>query len=338
MAMIAHLSRRNATLISIAAFALLLLVIVLAIGVGAYDIGVVDLLSVLFGASDAGTEHTARDIVLNIRIPRVLMAAGVGAGLSVAGVIFQVLLRNVLADPYILGVSGGASVGALLSIVTGLSGLWLWAQPIAAMLGAAMVIVLVAFIGLRKRAGEHGLLLSGVMIGAFLSAIILGLVSVMDSSVRNALYWLIGYFGNSTLDEVRIVLPLIVLAFFLAMLAARSMNVLALGQEAASHLGLHVSRLRVQLFLLASLLTASVVAFSGAVGFVGLVVPHLCRTVTGPDHRVLLPAAFFTGGIFMVVADIVARTVLGTVELPVGAVTAALGAPLFLLLLLRRPR
>ena len=245
------------------------------------------------------------------------------------------LLRNVLADPYILGVSGGASVGALLSILTGASAISMFAQPLSAFAGSLVVIAIVASLGLREKAGSNTLLLSGVMIGAFLSAIILGLVSTMDRSIRNALFWLIGYLGNSTADELWIVAPAVVCLALLAVLWSGRMNLLALGASTAEHLGLAVKNTQMFLFLLASLLTAVAVSFTGAIGFVGLIIPHACRMMTGPDHRLLIPVAFFTGASFMIISDLIARTLLYPVELPVGAITAALGAPVFLFLLLR---
>jgi iron complex transport system permease protein len=257
--------------ISLILLLLLLVVAVLALTAGPYDFDLAMIFRVFNPFIDSTDIQTARGILSDIRLPRIIMAASVGAGLSVAGVIFQVLLRNVLADPYILGVSGGASVGALLSIVTGASALSLLVQPLAAFIGALSVIAIVALLGLRKGAASNTLLLSGVMIGAFLSALILGLVSTMDRSIRNALFWL----------------------------------------------------------------TAVVVSFAGAIGFVGLIVPHACRLFTGPDHRLLVPASLLSGAAFMITSDLIARTILHPVELPVGAVTAALGSPVFLFLLLK---
>jgi len=314
----------------------LLLTGLFALTVGAYDLTIGAIMDMLFPFSVLREEtQLARGVLLDIRIPRVLLAACVGAGLSLAGVMLQVLLRNVLADPYILGVSGGASVGALICIATGLSAVSLYAQPIAAFAGALLVVVIVYILGFHGRQAEHTLLLSGVMLGAFLSAIILGIVTTMDQSVRNALFWLVGYLGNATPQEIRIVLPTVVVLSAISIAYGGKMNLLALGKDSAEYLGVSTRSLRAQLFVLASLLTAIVVSFSGAIGFVGLIVPHVCRMITGPDHRILLPAAMLTGSIFMILADIVARSIIAPSELPVGAVTAALGSPVFLYMLLR---
>lgn len=305
--------------------------------VGAFEITFGDILALMQPWSDdASIDMTARSVFTEIRLPRVLLALLVGGGLAVAGVVFQVLLRNVLADPYILGVSGGASVGALTAIATGLSGVFLFAQPLMAFIGALAVVIVVYRFGTKRTTGDNTLILSGVMIGAFLSAIILALVTTMDRPVRNALFWLVGYLGNATLLEVLILIPVVFPLVILILLFAGRMNVLALGSEAAGHLGVSVRTTTGVLYAAASLLTAAVVSFSGAIGFVGLIVPHICRRLFGPDHRLLLPAAFFSGASFLIISDIIARSVIAPSELPVGAVTAALGAPVFLYILRRK--
>ena len=173
------------------------------------------------------------------------------------------------------------------------------------------------------------------MIGAFLSAVILGLVSTMDTPVRNALFWLVGYLGNAGITELAVLAPGVTVLAVLLLLLSRRMNVLALGEEAAAYLGISVSGFQKILYLSASLLTALVVSVAGAIGFIGLLVPHVVRGMYGPDHRLLLPVSFFLGATFLMVSDLIARTVLAPNELPVGAVTAALGAPLFIYLLRR---
>jgi iron complex transport system permease protein len=309
----------------------------LGLRVGAYDLDFPGILHFLFlSPADAAAATPAYAVLHDVRLPRMLLALLVGGGLSLAGAIFQVLLRNVLADPYILGVSGGASVGALIAIATGISGLALLAQPLAAFVGAALVVTVVYGLGARGRVQDNTLLLSGVMIGAFLSAIILALVSTLDRPVRSALYWLIGYLGNATMSEVLILLPIVLPLGVLALLLAGRMNVLALGSAAAEHLGVPTRGATLQLYATASMITAAVVSFSGAIGFVGLIIPHICRRLFGPDHRLLLPASFLTGASFLIISDIVARSLLAPAELPVGAVTAALGAPVFIYILRRK--
>lgn len=308
---------------------------ILSLRTGAFVISFEDMFRIFMGTNIPDAD-AMRAVLVEIRLPRVLTALFVGGGLAVSGVVFQVLLRNVLADPYILGVSSGASVGALIAIASGLSSIMLAAQPLLAFFTALLVVAAVYRLGLRASIEDNTLLLSGVMIGAFLSAIILGLVTTMDRPIRSALFWLIGYLGNATMKEALILIPgvslLLVLLFFLA----GRMNVMALGTEAAGHLGLSVRRHQVWFYLLASLMTALVVSFAGAIGFVGLLVPHVVRRIFGPDHRLLLPLSFFLGAIFLIISDLVARTVIAPAELPVGAVTAALGAPLFIYLLRRK--
>jgi iron complex transport system permease protein len=290
-------------------------------------------------AAWAGMESRSADanihsVIIDIRLPRILLAALAGGGLSLAGVVFQALLRNVLAEPYILGVSGGASVGALVAITTGIGAGFFAAIPLFAFAGGACVVLLVYFLGARLRMGDsNSLLLSGVMVGAFCSAAILGLITMVGDPLRNAMFWLLGYLGNATMDAVLIVAPVVLLLALGLFLVAHSINAISLGQEQASHLGVQVKALSTLLYAAASLLSAIVVSFAGTIGFVGLIVPHACRRLFGSDHRVLLPSAFFSGAMFLVFSDLLARTLFFPMELPVGAVTAAIGAPLFISLL-----
>ncbi len=317
-------------------YALLMLCCALAsLSAGAYSISFNDMLRIFSGTQSVEMD-SMRTALLEIRLPRVLIALFVGGGLAAAGVVFQVLLRNVLADPYILGVSSGASVGALIAISTGLSSIFLAAQPLLAFVCALLVVGTVYRLGVRGSIEDNTLLLSGVMIGAFLSAIILGLVSTMDRPVRSALFWLIGYLGNATMTEVMLLLPGVSILVVSLFLFTGRMNVMALGTEAANHLGLAVKKQQAWLYVLASLMTALVVSFSGAIGFIGLLVPHAVRKMYGPDHRMLLPVSFFLGAAFLIISDLIARTIVSPSELPVGAVTAALGAPVFIYLLRRK--
>ena len=308
---------------------------ILSIRLGSIDVSFADVFTALFGSTVQGNE-TVRTVLVDIRIPRMLAALFVGGGLAVAGVVFQVLLRNVLADPYILGVSSGAAVGALLALATGLSAQFLFAQPLLAFLTALLVVAIVYRLGLRGSGENNTLLLAGVMIGAFLSAIILGLVSTMDRPVRSALFWLVGYLGNAGMAELSILVPGVLFLTALLLFVSPRMNVLALGTDAASHLGIAVRRQQAVLYVAASLLTALVVSVAGAIGFIGLLIPHVVRRLHGPDHRLLLPLSFFLGASFLIISDLLARTLLAPNELPVGAVTAALGAPLFIYLLRRK--
>ncbi|MBR9976829.1 MAG: iron ABC transporter permease [Bacteroidetes bacterium] len=309
--------------------------ILLSLHIGSYPITLTDMLA-LFSSVELDTTDPMHAVFFEIRIPRVITALLVGGGLAAAGVVFQVLLRNVLADPYILGVSSGAAVGALIAIALGLVSISVILQPALAFFTALLVVAVVYRLGLRGALESNTLILSGVMIGAFLSAIILGMVSTMDRPVRNALFWLVGYLGGTTSGEVAILLPGVVLLFLFLYLLSGRMNILALGVQSAMHLGVDVKRLQALLYILASLLTALVVSFSGVIGFIGLLVPHVARRLFGPDHRLLLPVSFFLGANFLIISDLIARSIITPNELPVGAVTAALGAPLFIYILRRK--
>lgn len=277
-------------------------------------------------------QHPAAEVISRLRLPRALAAWAVGAMLAIAGCLMQVLLRNPLADPYILGVSGGAACAALFGILWGLSALYL---PWLALAGALVAIGLV--FGLARGAGPWSgtrLLLTGVVTAAGWGALIsLMLAMGNDGSLRGMLYWLMGDLSYSRLPVWA--LATLLGAFAMVMALARSLNVLAMGETTARLLGESTQRLLWLVYLLASVLTAAAVSIAGSVGFVGLIVPHLVRLVVGYDHRVLVPASMLFGGCFLVLSDTVARTIIAPRQLPVGVITALLGVPLFLLLLNR---
>ena len=277
-------------------------------------------------------QHPTAEVVSRLRLPRALAAWAVGAMLAIAGCLMQVLLRNPLADPYILGVSGGAACAALFGILLGLSALYL---PWLALTGALVAVGLV--FGLARGAGPWSgtrLLLTGVVTAAGWGALIsLMLAMGNDSSLRGMLYWLMGDLSYSRIPGWAVVT--LFGAFALVMVLARSLNVLAMGETTARLLGESTQRLLWLVYLLASVLTATAVSIAGSVGFVGLIVPHLVRLVVGYDHRVLVPASMLFGGCFLVLSDTLARTVIAPRQLPVGVITALLGVPLFLLLLNR---
>jgi iron complex transport system permease protein len=277
-----------------------------------------------------------RVIVASIRLPRIALSATVGLALASAGVVMQGFFRNPMADPSIIGVSSGAAVGAVAAIVLPVS--------VAGALGiqaAAVVGALVTAFGVYLLATEGGrtpvatLLLAGVAVQTFLGAAISVLLLYSGESLRRVVYWLMGSLANATWSEVwlaGLAVPcVVVLAVY-----ARDLNVLLLGEEDAHGLGIEVERSKRILLALASLMTAAAVAVAGVVGFVGLVVPHVMRLLVGPDHRVLLPTSALAGAVFLVVSDTVARTAVAGTELPVGIVTAAVGAPFFLYLLRSR--
>lgn len=278
---------------------------------------------------------TDRLIILEIRLPRVLLAILVGAGLSVAGAVLQALLRNPLAEPYILGISSGGTMGTILAIALA-SGISHFIAPVASFAGSALVMLLVyAMAHRRGQLDPFTLLLSGVMVGAFFNAAVLLTVALFNQELRHAFLWLMGNLSDARYETLMIAGPLMLLAALPAFFFARQYNLIATGDETALQLGVDVRALRRRSYAIASVITGAVVSVSGVVGFVGLIIPHVARMVFGPDHRLLLPASFLLGGTFLVLADMLARTVLSPTEIPVGAVTALLGAPVFVYLLRR---
>lgn len=305
---------------------------VFALSIGTTDVSLSDFFNVLSGRSEED-ESVIRIILFEIRLPRILLALIVGAGLSLAGATFQALLRNPLAEPYILGISSGGTLGAVLSITLGL-GLTQLTTPLFAFLGSGIVMILVYFLGHRRGfIDPNTLLLSGVMIGAFFNAIILLLLSVFHHEIRAAFMWLLGNLSNANFSSLIIIGPLVILSSIPLLFFARSFNAIATGDEMAMHLGVDVTRARRISYFLASVITGLAVSVSGIIGFVGLIVPHACRLLFGPDNRLLLPASVLVGGTFLVLSDLIARTILSPAEIPVGVVTAVIGAPVFIYLL-----
>ncbi|HET7325298.1 MAG TPA: vitamin B12 ABC transporter permease BtuC [Halococcus sp.] len=279
--------------------------------------------------------HTAATIVLDIRLPRIALAAVVGFALGASGTVMQGFFRNPMADPSIIGVSTGAAVGAVAAIVFPL------AIPLGLGLqGAAFAGALLAAFGVYLIATENGktpvatLLLAGVAIQTFLGAVISYLLLHSGESLRRVTYWLMGHLHNSSWNDVITTLPIALVVFCVLLAYARDLNVLLLGENEAHSLGIEVERSKRILLAVSSVLTAAAVAVSGVIGFVGLIVPHVMRLLVGPDHRILLPTSALAGSVFLVAADTLARS--GPAELPVGIVTAAVGAPFFLYLLRQR--
>jgi iron complex transport system permease protein len=291
----------------------------------------------LAGRSAAGpSAETAERIVFSLRLPRALLGCLVGGALSSSGVAFQALLRNPLADPYILGVSAGAAVGALFATLL-LPGDAFLPLPFCAFLGAALAASAV-FLLARRRGGvsRERLILMGVIVGAFLNAfIMLVVVLAPPGRIPGALYWLMGDLGLGTPGRVAVLFPYVAAGTLILFLLSRGLDLMLLGDDAAFQAGLPVETVKAATYVTASLLAGCVVAVSGLIGFVGLIVPHGARVLVGSGHRRLVPAAFLLGGTFLILADIVARTVSPSGELPVGAVTALAGAPFFLYLLRR---
>lgn len=303
---------------------------VLAVSSGSVDIGFIESLAALWPGGLSSSDDLSLQVIYELRIPRALAAFVTGAMLALSGVLMQVLLRNPLADPYILGVSGGAAVAALASILLGVSGIWI---SYAAFAGALTSMLLVFGLAARLTGwSSTRLLLTGVVISAGWGALInILLTTSTTNTVQSMLFWLMGDLSQSQPSVFHGVL--IIAGTTIALFHGRNLNILARGDNTAHALGVNVGRLRIILYLLASLLTAAAVTIAGSVGFVGLIIPHVLRLLGARDHRLLIPAALLLGGSFLSIADTLSRIVVAPQQLPVGVVTAVIGVPTFLLIL-----
>ena len=315
---------------------ILLLLLTISAAVAALLIGPGNIsLSQFFSAFfTSHADPAVSQIIFEIRLPRVLYGIAVGGGLSIAGAVFQAILMNPLAEPYILGISSGGTFGAVLSFLIGASFL---GTQFLAFAGAFSVMIIVFILG--KRFGElepNVLLLSGVMVGAFFSAAILLMMGLLNDSLRTAVFWLIGNLSLAGKDNVGFVMTITLVVSFLLILNSNKYNILSLGNENAEQLGINTSLLKNMSYLLTSLMIGTLVSVSGIIGFVGLLIPHVCRMIFGIDNRIVLPASFFIGAAYLTLADTVARNIISPAELPVGAVTALVGAPIFIYLLRKR--
>lgn len=300
--------------------------ILCSLSIGSMDISLGEVLSALFSNSHA----IASRVVLELRLPRVISGFMVGGMLALAGALMQVLLRNPLAEPYVLGVSGGASVFALLVIMSGLTGFWI---NIGAFSGALVSIVMVFGLArLGQNWNPMRVLLTGVVVAAGWGALISFILAVSPATqIYNMLFWLMGDLGYARFSVFSLVVLLVCLAA--SMFIARSLNLLTYGDQQAAVLGVSIRQLRYFIYFLASLLTATAVMQAGSIGFIGLIIPHLVRILLGSDHRLLIPASVLLGGSLLVIADALARTIIAPQQLPVGVLTAMIGVPLFLVLL-----
>lgn len=325
---------RKLTAVFLVLSAALILSGVIAVGAGSSGLGGIGEVLVVLTGGKAENPMLA-DIVWRIRLPRVLLAALVGSSLSLGGLVFQALLRNPLAEPYILGISGGSAVGAIIGIMMGFArfpGVFF-----CAFAGAmATLILVVAMASGADRLQKDALLLSGVMLNAFCSAGIMFLVSLtQDARLHNILFWLMGDLSLASLKEAAILAALVLPGFLIVFGLSHVMNLLLLGREMASTMGVNTTAATLILLTVTSFMVSATVSYCGLVGFVGLVMPHLLRLILGPDHRVLVPACILGGGAYLIICDLLARTLPEQGEMPTGVVTAMIGAPLFILLLRR---
>ncbi|MEU5837978.1 iron ABC transporter permease [Streptomyces diacarni] len=323
------------TLVCAALTAVLLAGAVAGLALGSARIPVGEVLAALTGRSGPSPFTT---IVLDVRLPRVLLAAVVGAGLALVGTVLQALVRNPVADPYLLGISSGASTGAALVVVFGIGAVSMPAGAFAGAMAALLVVYAMARRGGTMTTGR--LVLAGVAVQYVLSALT-SLVLVTSSEkehLRTLLFWTLGGLGQARWDTLALPALVLLAGLVLLLALARPLDLLLAGEEGATTLGLDVGRFRAAAFILASLVTAVLVTVSGSIGFVGLMVPHAARMVVGAAHRALLPVAALGGAAFLVLADLAARTVAAPQEIPVGVLTALTGGPFFLWLLRRSQR
>ena len=338
MGRIPPINRRAASAWALAALACIsILAIAAACTVGSASIRLSAVFRALYErvTGAACSDETAALILFRIRMPRAILAYAVGAALSLSGACMQGIFKNPMADPHILGVSSGAALGAAFAIVFGwqLSVLGLGAVSIAAFVGAALAVALV--VSLAGRAGTVGILLSGIAVGSFLTALLSGMLIMNRDSMENVYLWTMGSFTAASWNKVWLALPVTALGALLIQPFARDLNAMLLGESDARSLGIPVEKVRIIVLALTTLVTATAVSLCGIVGFVGLMVPHAVRLVTGPDHRALLPASLLAGGLFLLIMDTLARTVAMPFEIPVGVLTSLLGGPFFLVLLRR---
>ena len=327
---------------------LLLISMVSAMIMGAVSIGWKNVFIILLEAlpffepaSAAEIAPVYRDILLQIRVPRVLLAAAVGSSLAVAGAVFQGLFRNPMADPYVIGISSGSALGAVFAMLSGFS-LALGgfgAVPLFAFAGGITTIILVySMARVGRVVPVMTLLLAGIAVSAFLSALVSLLTYFAGEKLHQVIFWMMGGLGGATWQQVRVMIPYALVGYICVSLFSRELNAMLLGEETASNLGVDTEKVKKILLAGASLLVAAAVSTSGIIGFVGLVVPHFVRLIAGPDHRFLIPASALLGGSLLIATDALARIVIAPSELPVGIITALIGAPMFVYLLKKRKK
>lgn len=315
----------------------LLAVMILGLSAGSAGTGLKEGLKAVFSVfiEDSSNDSMMQTIIWQIRFPRVLLAALVGAALSLGGLVFQALLRNPLAEPYILGISGGAAIGAISGILMGFSrfpGVSLTA--FAGSMGTLALVLMMA--SGQTVLKKDSLLLSGVMVNAFCSAVIMFLISLtQDARIHNIMFWLMGDFSLVEMQQVYIVAATVLPCFLLIFCLSNAMNLMLMGKDMARSMGINIKAVTITLLITTSFMISATVAQCGLIGFVGLVMPHLLRILLGPDHRLMVPSCIIGGAGYMVACDILARTLPEHGEIPAGVITAMIGAPLFIFLLKR---
>jgi len=328
---------------------LLVLTVLIAISLGAVNIPLKETITILlskipFIKNIINTENissNSESIILTLRLPRILMSLLVGAGLAMCGVVFQGIFKNPLADPYILGISSGASLGAAIAIAAGAQAMYLGFGMISlfAFIGSFVVMFLVYFIA---RAGgklvSNTLILAGVAISFMFQSFISFIIISSKEVTTRIIFWTMGSMTNANNLKLLVIFPIIVIGFIILLSFASDINILSAGEETSVSLGINVSKVKFILLGTCSLITALSVAFSGVIGFVGLIIPHAIRLISGPNHKNLIPLSAISGSIFLIICDTLSRTILAPTEIPIGAITAIFGAPFFIYLLIKSKR
>ncbi|MFW5998785.1 MAG: FecCD family ABC transporter permease [Bacillota bacterium] len=316
---------------------IMLLVFLISISIGSTYIPVSKIFRILFSRN---TELKSLEVIIKkIRLPRIILSFLVGSGLAVSGVIFQGVIRNPMVDPYIVGISAGAGTGVTIAVIFGLN--WsifgIGTLPLMAFLGAIFTVLIVYHLArVKNKLPVMTFLLAGVAMGFVLNAVQSFLMVLGADNLHKIVYWLMGSVASGGWQEVKMILPYYLAGIIPIIFYLKDLNIILLGEESAQYLGVEVEKVKKRLIVSATLVTASVVAVSGSIGFIGLIVPHISRMLIGPDNRKLFPLAFFIGGIFLLISDNIARTLLAPLEIPVGIITALAGGPYFIYLLRKK--
>ncbi|GAB4074014.1 iron ABC transporter permease [Barrientosiimonas marina] len=327
------------------ALAFLVIAVLTAVSVGTVSVPVLDIIKIigaqifrLPAADDIDPMYV--NIISEIRLPRVLLAGLVGASLAIAGAAFQGLLQNPLADPYILGVSSGASVGAVATLFFNVSipFLGLYTLPVLSIAAALLTILLVLFFARRvdRSMRVETIILTGIIFSSFLGAFISLIIALTDDQLQQIMGWLLGSVSSRGWRYIGIMVPFFILGVCLLLMNTRELNAMSFGEERAQHLGVDVGKRKLMILVAGSIVTGAAVAVSGAIGFVGLVIPHLTRRLWGPDHVHLLPLSVIIGAGFLILTDLISRTIISPTILPIGVITALIGAPVFAIILMNQ--
>ncbi|GGJ99470.1 putative ABC transporter permease protein YvrB [Lentibacillus kapialis] len=337
--------KNNHVFAYVSALACLIVSMLTAISVGSVAVPVLDIVKIIGAhvfrlpiADQVDSMYV--NIVSQIRLPRVLLAGLVGASLAIAGAAFQGLLRNPLADPYILGVSSGASVGAVATLFFNLSIplLGLYTLPVLSIVAALLTILLVLFFARRvdRTMRVETIILTGIIFSSFLGSFISLIIALTGDELQQIMGWLLGSVSMRGWSYIGIIVPFFIVGSLLLLVSSRELNAMSFGEERAQHLGVDVAKRKLVILVAGSILTGAAVAVSGAIGFVGLVIPHLTRRLWGPDHVHLLPLSILTGAGFLMLTDLISRTIISPTVLPIGVITALIGAPVFALILMQQ--